>query len=154
MMITSGWTTQVKQAVPVHKGEQMVNEVTLVGYIGQTKKVSEKFFTAGLATSEGTKNKDTGEWDSKTTWHNLTLFTEYGARFYGNVHKGDLIYVKGKIQYTEKDEKRYTNIIVSYYRKLKKGEEQEVGGATEEPAAKPFDKPEVADETLDDGELF
>ena len=97
-----------------------VNKVILVGRVGKDPEV--KNLTSGnivanfsLATSETFKDKNTGEKKETTEWHNLVLWGKTAELAGKYVHKGDQLYVEGKITTMswEKDGiKRYTTEIV------------------------------------------
>lgn len=97
-----------------------VNKVILVGRVGKDPEV--KNLTSGnivanfsLATSETFKDKNTGEKKETTEWHNLVLWGKTAELAGKYVHKGDQLYVEGKIttRSWEKDGiKRYTTEIV------------------------------------------
>ena len=97
-----------------------VNKVILVGRLGKDPEVrnlengaSVANFT--IATSESYKDKATGEKKEVTEWHNIVLWrglAEVAAKY---LHKGDMIYVEGKLR-TRSWEKegvtRYTTEVV------------------------------------------
>lgn len=98
-----------------------VNKVTLLGYMGKDPEVR---FTQGgqavanfsLATDESYKNND-GEKVKKTEWHNLVVWGKSVEAFVQPyLHKGDLIYVEGKLQTRKWKDKegtdKYTTEIV------------------------------------------
>lgn len=80
-----------------------VNKVILVGRLGKDPEVR---FTQGgkavanfsLATDESYKNND-GEKVKKTEWHNIVVWGNSVEAFVQKyLHKGDMIYVEGKLQ--------------------------------------------------------
>ena len=97
-----------------------VNKVILVGRLGKDPEVrnlengaSVANFT--MATSESYKDKTTGEKKEITEWHNIVLWrglAEIAAKY---LHKGDMIYVEGRLR-TRSWEKEgvtpYTTAIV------------------------------------------
>jgi len=97
-----------------------VNKVILVGRLGKDPEVrnlengaSVANFT--IATSESYKDKTTGEKKEITEWHNIVLWrglAEIAAKY---LHKGDMIYVEGKLR-TRSWEKegvtRYTTEVI------------------------------------------
>jgi single-strand DNA-binding protein len=97
-----------------------VNKVILVGRLGKDPEVRnlENGATVAnftMATSESYKDKTTGDKKEVTEWHNVVLWrglAEIAQRF---LHKGDLVYVEGKLR-TRSWEKegvtRYTTEIV------------------------------------------
>ena len=97
-----------------------VNKVILVGRLGKDPEarnlengVTVANFT--VATSESYKDKTTGEKKEVTEWHNIVLWrglADIAAKY---LHKGDLIYLEGKLR-TRSWEKegitRYTTEVV------------------------------------------
>jgi single-strand DNA-binding protein len=97
-----------------------VNKVILVGRLGKDPEIrnlengaSVANFT--MATSETYKDKTTGDRKEVTEWHNIVLWrglADIAAKY---LHKGDMIYVEGKLR-TRSWEKegvtRYTTEIV------------------------------------------
>ena len=101
-----------------------VNKVVLVGNLGKDPEV--RFMPNGnavasfsIATTESWKNKQTGEYENQTEWHNLTVFGKFGEMCGQYLKKGAKIYVEGKIKTDKWQDKtsgqdRYsTKIIVS-----------------------------------------
>lgn len=100
-----------------------LNKVQLIGYMGKDPEVR---FTQGgnavanfsVATDESYKNKD-GNKVKKTEWHNIVVWGKSVEAFVQPyLHKGDLIYVEGKLQtrsWESKDSgtKYTTEIVVS-----------------------------------------
>ena len=80
-----------------------VNKVILVGRLGKDPEVREipggaRVATFSIATSEKYKDKSTGEVKETTDWHNIVAWrglAEISAKY---LHKGDLIYVDGKLK--------------------------------------------------------
>ncbi len=97
-----------------------VNKVILVGRLGKDPEVRnlENGATVAnftMATSESYKDKTTGDKKEITEWHNIVLWrglAEIAAKY---LHKGDMVYVEGKLR-TRSWEKegvtRYTTEIV------------------------------------------
>ena len=81
----------------------MLNEVKLIGRVGQTPElrhsnVGKPIATLSLATSESWKNS-AGEKQERTEWHRVVCFNEGTANFIDKyVGKGDLLYVCGQLQ--------------------------------------------------------
>jgi single-strand DNA-binding protein len=99
----------------------MTNKVILIGRVG--KEPEAKNIPNGtavtaltLATSEQRKDRTSGEKKEATEWHNVVLWrglAEIAAKY---VHKGDLLYIEGKLRTRswEKDGMtRYTTEIVA-----------------------------------------
>jgi single-strand DNA-binding protein len=97
-----------------------VNKVILVGRLGKDPEVRNlengavvANFT--LATSETYKDRTTGEKKEITDWHNIVLWRGLAEIAQKYLHKGDMIYVEGKLR-TRSWEKegvtRYTTEII------------------------------------------
>jgi single-strand DNA-binding protein len=98
-----------------------VNKVILVGRLGKEPEVRNlengavvANFT--IATSESYKDKTTGEKKEITEWHNIVLWRGLAEVAQKYVHKGDMIYIEGKLR-TRSWEKegvtRYTTEVVA-----------------------------------------
>ena len=98
-----------------------VNKVILVGRLGKDPEVRNldngavvANFT--IATSESYKDKTTGEKKEITEWHNIVLWRGLAEIAQKYLHKGDMVYVEGKLR-TRSWEKegitRYTTEIVA-----------------------------------------
>jgi single-strand DNA-binding protein len=98
-----------------------VNKAILVGRLGKDPEVrnlengvSVANFT--MATSETYKDKVTGEKKEITDWHNIVLWRGLAEIAQKYLHKGDMIYVEGKLR-TRSWEKdgvtRYTTEIIA-----------------------------------------
>ncbi len=97
-----------------------VNKVILVGRLGKEPEVRNLENGAvvasfSIATSEVFKDKTTGERRETTEWHNIVLWRGLAEIAQKYLHKGDMIYVEGKLK-TRSWEKegvtRYTTEIV------------------------------------------
>jgi single-strand DNA-binding protein len=98
-----------------------VNKVILVGRLGKEPEVRnlENGATVAnftIATSESYKDRTTGEKKEITEWHNIVLWRGLAEVAQKYLHKGDLIYIEGKLR-TRSWEKegvtRYTTEIVA-----------------------------------------
>lgn len=98
-----------------------VNKVILIGRLGKDPEVrnldngvSVANFT--MATSESYKDRTTGEKKEVTEWHNIVLWRGLAEISQKYLHKGDLVYIEGKLR-TRSWEKegvtRYTTEIVA-----------------------------------------
>lgn len=97
-----------------------LNKVTLIGRVGQdpevrTTKTSDLAGSFSLATSESWKDKNTGQKQEKTEWHNITFFGKIGSVIQNYVKKGSLLYIEGSLstrKWTDKNNiERYTTEI-------------------------------------------
>lgn len=101
-----------------------VNKVILLGNVGKDPEIRS---TAGgtmvanftLATSDRQKDAQ-GNWQDKTEWHNLVAFTRLAEIVRDYVKKGSKLYIEGKIQTRNWDDKEHagrkvyrTEIIVN-----------------------------------------
>ncbi|WP_413701157.1 single-stranded DNA-binding protein [Psychromonas sp. KJ10-10] len=101
-----------------------VNKVVLVGNLGKDPEMrympnGNAVANFSIATTESWKNKQTGEYENQTEWHNLTVFGKFGEMCGQYLKKGAKVYVEGKIR-TEKwqdktsgQDRFSTKIIVS-----------------------------------------
>ena len=117
----------------------MINQVTLVGRVGKDPEIrytqSEKAVAMfSIATNEFGKDK--------TTWHNIKAWEKQAELCEQYVKKGDLLFVQGRIEYTENNGKYYTSIVIQNMKFLNsKGDNQ----ASEEPPKPPtMQKPQAA----------
>jgi len=97
-----------------------VNKVILVGRLGKDPEIR---YTSGgtgvanfsLATEESWKDKTSGEKMSHTEWHRLVSWksVEFIEKY---LHKGDMIYVEGKLQtreWTGTDEVKHSTVEIN-----------------------------------------
>lgn len=99
-----------------------VNKVILIGRLGKDPEV--RYMTSGeavanfsLATSERWKDKS-GEQQEKTEWHNCVAYRKLGEIIGEYCHKGDNLYVEGKLSTRKWEDKegvtRYmTEVIIN-----------------------------------------
>jgi single-strand DNA-binding protein len=145
-----------------------VNKVILVGHLGQDPEV--KTFNNGgqvanfsLATGESWTDKNTGERKEKTEWHRVAIFNEALIKLTQKyLHKGDQIYLEGKLQTRKWQDKegtdRYSTEVVLQgfnsaltFIKTKRAEDGgESGGATTQAGAKPGPAPAGKRADIDD----
>lgn len=137
-----------------------VNKVILVGRLGKDPEVrnlengaSVANFT--LATSESYKDKTTGEKKELTEWHNIVLWrglAEIAAKY---LHKGDLIYVEGRLR-TRSWEKdgvtRYTTEIVGDNMTMLSTRRDGGSGSEQRPSAAPSSAGTPQSESRSSGE--
>lgn len=108
----------------------MINQVTLIGRVGQDPEI--KHFDGGnsvanlsLATSEKYRDRE-GNQVEDTEWHRLVIWGKLSEIVEKYVKKGNLIAVNGKIKtetYEKNGEKRYaTNIVVRDFKMLGGGD--------------------------------
>lgn len=120
-----------------------VNKVILVGNLGKDPEVRnlENGVTVAsfsIATTESYKDKTTGEKKDITEWHNIVLWrglADIAAKY---LHKGDMIYIEGKLR-TRSWEKegvtRYTTEIVGDNMTMLSRKPSSAGGGSTSSAA-------------------
>jgi single-strand DNA-binding protein len=97
-----------------------VNKVILIGNLGKEPEIrrldtGKTVVNFSLATSETYKNKN-GERVTSTEWHNIVLWTPLAEIAEKYLHKGNQVYIEGKIttrSYDDKDgNKKYITEIL------------------------------------------
>ncbi len=81
------------------------NRITLIGFLG---KDAETRFTANgsaltrfsIATNVNWKDKDSGEYKTRTEWHRIVVWGKFGE-WAGSLKKGAFIEAEGELQYRE-----------------------------------------------------
>ena len=124
-----------------------LNKVMLIGNLGKDPEV--RYTASGtavasfsLATSEKFKNKS-GEWEEKTEWHNVTLWSRLAEIAGEYLSKGKTVYIEGRLQtrkWQDRDGKdRYTTEIVGEKMQMLsgKGEGGGAGAGGQRQASKP-----------------
>jgi single-strand DNA-binding protein len=98
-----------------------VNKVILVGNLGKDPELKHTssgtaVATMTIATNERYKDK-TGEWQDKTEWHNVVLWSRLAEIAAEYLKKGRSVYVEGRLQTRswedKQGQKRYTTEIVA-----------------------------------------
>ncbi len=113
-----------------------LNKVMLIGNLGKDPEV--RYTTAGtpvasfsIATSEKFKNK-AGEWEERTEWHNITLWSRLAEIAGEYLAKGKTVYIEGRLQtrkWQDRDGKdRYTTEIVGEKMQMLSGKGEGGGG--------------------------
>lgn len=100
-----------------------VNKVILVGNLGKDPEV--RYTPSGLAvanitiaTSEGWKDKQSGEMQEKTEWHRVVFYQRLAEIAGEYLRKGSKVYVEGRLQTRKWQDKntgqdRYTTEIIA-----------------------------------------
>lgn len=88
-----------------------VNEVTLVGRLG----TDVEFRVYGDGTTGVSKFRmATDKWGQDgADWHSVSAFGKSGLFARDHLGKGDLVCVRGRIEYSQKGDKWYTDIVAS-----------------------------------------
>ena len=116
------------------------NTVNLIGFIGKNAEVkvasdsSTNFTVLSLASKESWKNRETGEWESRTEWHNVIAFGKLGE-FAATLTKGAHIEVEGSLSSRERTIEtnegaltiRTFSVKAESIRKLDRGERESTG---------------------------
>lgn len=86
------------------------NQVILLGRLGNDPEL--KYTQGGtavvglsMATSRRQKDRD-GEWQELTSWHRIKAFGKQAEVIAEHCHKGDLLFVEGRLDYWEAEGKR------------------------------------------------
>ncbi|PWT96938.1 MAG: single-stranded DNA-binding protein [Terriglobia bacterium] len=79
-----------------------MNRVILIGFLGKdaevkTTRQNAAFTVLSLATSRRWKNRDTGEYQSQTTWHRCIVWGKLG-NFAAGLTKGAHVQLEGEIR--------------------------------------------------------
>ena len=98
-----------------------LNKVMLIGRLGRDPEVrytpdGAAIANFSIATSEGWKDKTTGEQKERTEWHRIVAFRKLGEICGEYLSKGKQVYIEGRLQTRswEKDGiKRYTTEIIA-----------------------------------------
>jgi len=103
-----------------------LNNVTLTGFIGgdaetRTTKSNTSITVFSLATKKSWKDRESGEWNSRTEWHRAVVFGRLTA-LASALKKGDHVQIQGQLRTREyaKDagKKSVTEIRVTSILKL------------------------------------
>lgn len=99
-----------------------INKVILIGNLGADPEVrhmpnGSAVATLNIATSEGWKDKQTGEQHERTEWHRVVLFQRLAEIAGEYLKKGAKIYIEGRLQTRKWQDKtgqdRFTTEIVA-----------------------------------------
>lgn len=100
-----------------------VNKVILLGRLGKDPEL--KYTPSGqavtkfsLATSERWKDKGSGEFQERTEWHNIVLWSKLAETANQFLTKGSSVYIEGRLQtrsWEDKENKRHyiTEVVVN-----------------------------------------
>jgi single-strand DNA-binding protein len=98
-----------------------LNKVMLIGNLGKDPELRHTpagtaVATFSIATSERYKNKQTNEWEEKTEWHNIVLWSKLAETAGQYLSKGKTVYLEGRLQTRKWQDRdgntRYTTEIV------------------------------------------
>lgn len=115
-----------------------VNKVILVGKLGQDPEVrtipqsGAQVTNLNIATNDGYRNKDTGQWEDSTEWHRVVCFgrtAEIAAQY---LRKGGSVYLEGRLRTNKWQDKegnnRYTTEIIANQLELLGGRNDQASG--------------------------
>ena len=124
-----------------------VNKVILIGRLGRDPEVrympnGEAVCNFSIATSETWNDRQTGQRQERTEWHNITLYRRLAEVAGQYLKKGSLVYIEGRIQsrkYTGKDgvERTAYEIIGNEMKMLGGGNDSGQQNAQHTPPAPP-----------------
>lgn len=121
-----------------------LNRVMLIGHLG--KDPEQRFLPNGnavcnfsIATTESWKNKDTGQKEQKTEWHNITIYGKLAEIAAQYLKTGSSVYIQGKLQTRKWQDKqtgadRYTTEIIADEMQMLGGKQQESAPAPRQAA--------------------
>ena len=98
-----------------------INKVILIGHLGadpETRAMPSGMTVANLrlATTESWKDRQSGEQQERTEWHNVALFGRLGEIAAEYLRKGSQVYIEGRLRTRKWQDKegrdRYTTEIV------------------------------------------
>src|SRR5271170_5400855 len=99
-----------------------INKVILVGHLGadpETRAMPSGMTVANIriATSESWRDKQSGEQQERTEWHNVALFGRIGEVAAEYLRKGSQVYIEGRLRTRKWQDKqgndRYTTEIIA-----------------------------------------
>jgi len=136
-----------------------LNKVMLIGNLGKDPEV--RYTPSGvavasfnLATSERFKNKS-GEWEERTEWHRVTLWSKLAEIAGEYLAKGKTVYIEGRLQTRKWQDnsgnERYTTEIVGEKMQMlsPKGETRRGGDTISEPVnGGGFEEPPFQDDDI------
>ena len=121
-----------------------VNKVILLGNLGRDAELSHTpsgtaLSKVSLATSRKWQDKNSGEWQEETEWHNLVIWGKTAESLTPYLTKGQKIYVEGRIKSRtwEKDGVKHyaTDIVVENI--VLAGSKGDAGGSRPAGGSKP-----------------
>ncbi|HFD91771.1 MAG TPA: single-stranded DNA-binding protein [Gammaproteobacteria bacterium] len=133
-----------------------INKVILIGNLGRDPEV--RYMPSGsavtnvtVATSETWKDKQTGEKQERTEWHNVVFFNRLAEIAGEYLKKGSKVYIEGSLRTRKWQDKntgadRYTTEIVANEMQMldSRGGAEAYGGGAPAAAAKPAPQPATA----------
>jgi single-strand DNA-binding protein len=121
-----------------------INKVILIGHLGADPET--RYMPSGsavtnlrLATSESWKDKNTGEQQERTEWHNVVMFSRLAEIAAEYLRKGSQVYIEGRLRTRKWQDKsdghdRYTTEIVANEMQMLGGRPGGAGASSSPPA--------------------
>ncbi len=137
-----------------------LNKVILIGNLGadpETRAMPSGMTVANLriATSESWRDKQSGEQQERTEWHNVALFGRLGEVAAEYLRKGSQVYIEGRLRTRKWQDKqgndRYTTEIVGNEMLMLGGKSASAGASIGGAVPEMRDRPDMA-ETAERGE--
>lgn len=92
-------------------------DIQIIGYLGRDAEKlgkNDNHIKLSVAASKSVKNKDTGQYDKKTTWYKAISFLDSRAAYLSTLKKGDKVRITGEPQVESwKDKSGETQAIIS-----------------------------------------
>lgn len=136
-----------------------INKVILVGNVGKDPETrympnGKAVTNFSLATSDGWTDKQTGDKQERTEWHNVVLFEKLAEIASQYLRKGSQVYIEGSLRtrkWQDKEGKdRYTTEIVGREMQMLGGRSGGSGGGASESSAPASSSPPADDGGFDD----
>lgn len=129
-----------------------LNKVILIGNLGRDPET--RFMPSGgavcnfsIATTENWKDKQSGQKQEKTEWHNIVMFGRVAEIAQQYLKKGSQVYIEGRLQTRKWQDKtsgadRYTTEIVADEMKMLGGRGQGGGQASDDDYNQEYSAPQ------------
>ena len=136
-----------------------VNKVTLIGNLGKDPEIrytqsGSAVVNVSIATTDTWKDKQSGETQERTEWHNLVFFGRLAEIVNEYLKKGSQVYVEGRLQTRKWQDKeghdRYTTEIVANEMQMLGGRSGADGGASRNANQAPPSSAEASNAPADD----
>ena len=136
-----------------------INKVILVGNVGKDPETrympnGKAVTNFSIATSDGWTDKQTGDKQERTEWHNVVLFEKLAEIASQYLRKGSQVYIEGSLRtrkWQDKEGKdRYTTEIVGREMQMLGGRSGSTGGGSSESSAPASSSPPADDGGFDD----
>lgn len=118
-----------------------LNKVLLIGNLGKDPEMrympdGAAICNFSIATTESWKDKNTGQKQEKTEWHNITMYRRLAEIAGQYLKKGSSVYIEGRLQTRKWQDKttgadRYTTEIIADEMKMLGGKGGSMGGGAE-----------------------